>query len=1580
MELQRSIAASGEHFNSSEFSFDPAGAKPSAARAGPKGSEHVHALPPSNPRPEPPKLPQRETCFISWVSSFLGSLWGARSGLGSFLRLSLRAPACTVESEHRSGDLWPVPMPSRARWTAHASCTLGPQRRRRAKVHKLAWDLVRLQIGCLNWLALGSPCIPPASACVGGARLSESQHAVVDTLERHTLHFLRAGRFSSSSLGRSAEKFDVLLRMALELPQCDTACPEDVDRMLSKFVSALHSDWDSYSRLRSGSHHWPDRPSMPQAAASTEAGVLHAGVASLGTCSLDSGLASKRIFSDRIKWTLPPSFDPRPFLTDTAARLLYDNPNAFRLSPSEWPRLPRAQVHCSRTELLRLASKWDQHKALRLIPCDEVPFQETVGCFGVSKDAEFDRFILNPVVANSRTKGLSRFTKLLAPGSLLALAHLPSDNHVMRFNCDDLSEMYYTFRVSYDRSKRNTLGVAYCPWELKHFSIYDPHTHNRPCYLALSTLAMGDLHSVEFAQQSHFNVLNTIGCSMRPHEYAAYRRPFPRTACTELLAIDDHLTSQVCTRHELRDSAPLRDTEVFIGSERAYPSVGLVQHPRKRQRNVTAGIFLGAEADGITGIISAPRHRIGVLMRITCTIARKGCCSSDLLASLLGLWIHVLMFRRPVLAVLTSVFEDARRTPRDAVYQLQRSSINELFCLAALAPLLQADLRVDYPGLLFCMDASPTGAGLCAAKLPPETVKELWRFSEQKGFYTKLLEPAGATLAAAGLDDDPGSYFASNVGEAQVSGLTFGTEPLPLRAPSSKAGGFLHLFGSDQNWASAHLAAGLKPVSLEGWGFTSAPSFTDLASDAVFNQLREVLTCGAIFDLHVTAPALSFLPRGRHRCRSPDAPCASTSVGPSGNFACQCKLHDRLARRLGFLLCLAATSGAFVSVSQPAASLMFRLHCFRAFVACGAVLTHLCCCDYGAPFKRPLAFLHNKPWLLGLGASPGCCRCPPETVHFPVSGSFSRASAADFASRCSPSAAAVFGCAPVPGESVAAYCATLPCALAHRASSGSALAALGLVAPIPVSAYAHTLRSLGFSSPSFASLDFESVSFQPRPFHDDPEWVSELADCLEFVELLRYKFAKPGHINVLECRAYKTWIKWCAVRHPRSRLLGLIDSRVLLGAAAKGRSASAALCRVLRSTVPYVLGSALYPGGLHVYSAKNRADGPSRGSRPLAPSKPWPPWLVGLASGDTRLFDLVCASAAVPRRLGRWVRLLLLLAGDVERNPGPRHSGGPRGRLDLQSGFAVSTRNKMSKALSAFTVWLLSEFSLSLEDVTSSASTAALALRAFGLHLYSGGYPRYLLVYAITSIQDLFPQFRSHLAPAWQVDRKWQIAEPGECRPVISQPILQAAIALAICWGWYDWAAITAVGFLCMLHPAEMIPLVRQDLVFPEDALSPDPVAYVHIRNPKTQRFARRQHSRLEDPSVLALLKALYFELPLSSRLFRGSMHVYRRQWNAVMSRLGVPHQLCQRGATPGVLRGSGATFLYLETEDLPLVAWRGRWSKTKTVEFYLQEVAAQLLLHRLAPWSRERIRTLASFSRCLINYVIDSCGVRQAV
>ncbi|CAE7400109.1 unnamed protein product, partial [Symbiodinium microadriaticum] len=967
------------------------------------------------------------------------------------------------------------------------------------------------------------------------------------------------------------------------------------------------------------------------------------------------------------------------------------------------------------------------------------------------------------------------------------------------------------------------------------FSAYNPVLHNGPCFIALNALAMGDCGAVEYAQQAHFNVLASLGNSMRPSEFVAYRRTFPRSECLEFLSIDDHMTAQVCSRMQLRSKAPLRDTEIFAAADTAYPLVGLVPHPGKRKRQVTSGTFLGADVDGCEGLVSAPRHRIGVLMRITSLVSRHGRCTPALLASILGLWVHILLFRRPVFSILGQVFADARRTPANRVFQLHRDSVNELACLCIMGPLIQADLRAGYPGKIFCMDASPTGAGICCATLPGPVVKELWRHTEQKGFYTKLLEPASALLQSLDLSDDPGAAFVEGL---PATSAPFSPEPLPLRAPRSGGGSFLCLFGGDCNWVPAHTRAGLRDFGVERPEL-SALSFGDLEDRSTFSSLCTLALSGLVHDWHCHPPPASFCgacPDVRFSAvaglRSCDSPAGLEPVSD------ELARDNTLARRLCFLLCLAASAGSFVSVSHPAESLLFRLHCFRGLVALGAVATQVSFCAFGSPCQCATTFLHNKPWLHQLGRTSGGCTCPASSPHFASAGRFTIASLAAFCDLCRPDVSAVLGRPPVVGELVSDFSRRYPLPLACRIASGSALACTGVTSAMPVSAFA-------------------------RQFFDDPEWISELSDCLDFKE--------------------------------------------------------------------------------------------------------------ALARGEFRLFDLVCASAAVPRLLGRWLRLLLLLAGDVERNPGPFHSGEPRGHLDMEGGFAVSTRHKMDKALSAFSVWLEATFSLSLAAVLSSAPAAAAALRTWGLYLYSSGQPRYLLVYAITGVQDCHPVFRSHLSPAWQVDRKWQQAEPGECRPVISQPILLAAVSLALCWGWCDWAAVTLVGFLCMLHPSEMICLVRADLVFPEDALSPDPVAYVHIRNPKTQRFARRQHSCLEDPLVLLLLEALYFNLPLPSRLFRGSMHVYRRQWNCIMARLGVPHRLSEKGATPGVLRGSGATFLYLEIEDLPLVAWRGRWSKTKTVEFYLQEVAAQLLLQRLPRWARDRIRLLSSFSRSLVLKVVQA-------
>eukprot|EP00435_Cladocopium_sp_Y103_P010900 s2474_g2.t2 len=970
-------------------------------------------------------------------------------------------------------------------------------------------------------------------------------------------------------------------------------------------------------------------------------------------------------------------------------------------------------------------------------------------------------------------------------GSLFALISLAPDQ-VLRVSADDLAEMYYTIQVSEARAKRNCIGLLFDSSELRHLSCFNPEKHVGLCYVALNALAMGDSWAVEFAQQSHHNVLRFAAGCMLDHQRVAYRRAFPRSSFMEWLSIDDHIGVQVLSKQQFIDKVPLRDTDVFERAGEAYREVGLVQHPKKMRRGVQQGIFLGAELDGEAGLVSAPRDRILSLMYCTMIVARKGSCSPKLLSCILGCWVHVLMFRRPVLAILSHAFSEGANRPQNEVFQLSRESRNELCALSMLGPVCISDMRVGYAPHVFCTDASPFGGGICVAPETETVVAELWRHSEQRGYYTQLLNPSGAVLAEMGLE---------HVDE-DLPQTPEWLHETTLRIPAPLHEGIIYdcleLFRGEGNWSAAHAASGFtvhEGIDIKG----TAIAFGDLLDDSVFHDLTALALRRVVRDWHAGPPCYTYGTLRRPRLRSKEHPAGFCLKDPL-TFE-----QTRLALRTAFLMALVVSSGLYFSVEQPGSSVMFRLQVFRRRLATAA--------------KQAV------------------------TDTMPV---------------------------------------------------------------IPLSEHVRSCARVGEQIQVPSAVLSEPLS-DPRPFHEDPEWVEELADSLPFRELLR--------------------------KHPNSRVVGLLDSRVTLGASAKGRSSSRAICRVLQGSLGYIIGGGLYPGGLHIGSKLNRSDGPSRNRPVPPPSKESPCWLEELRKGDSRRFDLVVTACQYPKNAARWLRFLLLLCGDIEPHPGPRKDRacrGPRGALDLSVGFAPATSKRMSVCLNLFDQWLQSEVNISVSQLCWDTLAA--------------------------------PPF---MTPAWAVDKKWQVAEPGECRPVLSAAVVRAMSSICLLWQWYRFLGVTLIGFLGMLHPAEFLLLRRQDLLLPSDALHSDPVFYVHITNPKTSRFARRQHCKVDDPLVLRFVTKVFSALRSGETLFAGGASAYRKRWDAVLCRLGIPHRQQDRGATPAVLRGSGATHMYLVTEDLPRIQWRGRWSQLKTVEHYVQEVAAQTLLTRLDERAKHRLKLL---------------------
>ena len=1388
---------------------------------------------------------------------------------------------------------------------------------------------------------LGYKASPPSSACLG-APISPSQHSIIERLESMLDYFLHMPQFEGVDLGRAHGKFSELISHIQELPWCKLRLED-----LNSISACLKFEFDPYGKHFAfpSSHSNEPEPECHRCDASTAA---------------KPSVGAMQVQADRVKWKSPPSFQAGDFLDDPLVRAAFEDPEVLR---KDHP----ARVRCPKAELLKLASKWDDLDACMLIPSSSKNFEEAVGLFCVPKDHLNDRLIVNPVTINSRMNTVTRSTKELAPGCMLGLLHL-EDHQAFRFSADDLTDYYYTFVVSEQRAFRNALRLEFDASEVQHFKCFQPELEGQKVLICLKTLAMGDNLAVGVAQQSHGNVLRLLVGSLKPEETLRYRASIPRSDFIELLAIDDHVGLQKLPKADLPKNPYLRDSLVFEKAAKAYQKVGLIQQEKKQRRNQTSGVILGADFDGVAGKVMAPRSRIAVLCLITLVLAHKGRATPRILSTVLGCWIHVLLFRRVLFAIISSLFNEGRGLKQDDVFCLSRQSICELHLLATLGPLAQSDLRAKYSSRVYCTDASPAGGAVCYAQVGTKVSQEIWRHTEQRGFYTKLLSPASATLVEHGLDSDVADNFCSQPPSDPAL-----MSPSVFNVPSSLSEGILYdcceIFRGSGNWSAAHSFIGL--TVHDGFGLDGRHlRCSDLCDDSTMHELLSLALRRVVRDFHAGVPLLSFGAFHKPQIRSNQYPFGFDTKDSLTAY------HNKLAQRTCFVLTIALLSGAFISVEQPQNSRLYRLHCYRVLIRLGCVISHYAFCSFGSGFHKPSKWLHNKPWLVKLESK---CTCGGSGSHFRIEGAFTTQSVQLFDSMCKPNAVSVYGRLPRPGEDVAAFSAAYPVPLVRRMALGLHAVTTGFSEHMPESVRERSLAEVEVVDSSLgATLVHESL-YPPREWFDDPEWISELINSCAFHESFRFKFKKPGHINVNETRTFKSLIKSLAKTDPDTRSVALLDSRVTIGAAAKGRSSSYAISRVLQGTIPYIVGGGLFLGCLHCYSAENRADDPSRDRPVRPPSREQPAWLIELQQGKTWRFDQVVASSAIPKIAARWLRFLLLLGGDIERNPGPSERPHGRGKLDLTKGFAKVTSERMAKCIEGFRRWVEDEASISWDALVNNPQGVCMALRGYGLYCFETGLPRYLFVYAITGIQDVFPLTRNFMTLAWQIDKKWQIHEPGTCRSVLLPLVIRAAVCLGCMWSWHCWVAITLIGFAAMLHPSEMMALERRDLIFPADVCRDTESLFVRIRDPKTARFARRQHGRIDDQCIIQVAEHVFGALPPSTKLFPGSINVFRKQWNSIMLHLGVPHSQSDRGATPGVLRGSGATFLYTASEDLTWVAWRGRWARQRTLEYYLQEVGAFVLVHSLKPAAKFKIQQLseAAWSVLYQTYALQGSNSR---
>ena len=256
---------------------------------------------------------------------------------------------------------------------------------------------------------------------------------------------------------------------------------------------------------------------------------------------------------------------------------------------------------------------------------------------------------------------------------------------------------------------------------------------------------MGDSMAVEIGDSALEGLLKSFG-ALRLSGPAIHELPFPRTPHVEMLNIDDHTGFQLLSWSGATaprpDSSLRRDRGVFHACDQGYLRAGLAQHPGKKARGETRRVVAGAEVEGRIGIVCVPLVRTVALCRLALLQVYLGRSTKTLLNSLVGCWVQVFLYRRPLLSIFTHIYHFLSSWPEDVEEMWLPGYVrSELQACTYLAFVAMTDLRANYSPWLYGTDAARTRGGVVRAPVAQSTSAELWRRAEQGGWHAVLEDP-----------------------------------------------------------------------------------------------------------------------------------------------------------------------------------------------------------------------------------------------------------------------------------------------------------------------------------------------------------------------------------------------------------------------------------------------------------------------------------------------------------------------------------------------------------------------------------------------------------------------------------------------------------------------------------------------------------------------------------------------------------------------------------------------------------------------------------------------------------------------
>ena len=1265
----------------------------------------------------------------------------------------------------------------------------------------------------------------------------------------------------------------------------------------------------------------------------------------------------------------------------------------------------------SKDENFKLLKVWDAAGLLHLEkePLVEGHFSRVFNCY---KAVDRDRQIGDRRIANARERHIDGPSKFLPTGYNLTNISVKPFSHCLRGSLTDRRDYYHQALVTDERARTNMLAFNYTTAELEGTTalaqwVERNNKKKRPwrridvgdgfgtsgcgkaasepssLYPCFKSLFQGDHLGVEFALEAHQGLLLSEDLLHGVYRVAG-NSPFPLSDRFEGLIIDDYF----CIGSEPLKAEP-EASFAYRNLQRArcaYEKHSLAGSPEKDIEAQLLFKAAGAEFNSLPGsvrsghvTIAAPAEKRLAVACLSLRLGKIKMTSSTLASRLAGNWTSILMYRRCLASVVDDLFSVGALAEDDEdnmIYPISNKVVEELSLLAILAPFMVTNAAATFDKKVYATDASLSAGAIVEMAVDEEVSKVLWLGGDKKGGYTMLDGGFRAARRALGDYDDDGSL-------EQPEGLS------PLKAPLLYFD-FIEFYGG-AGGISGHLSS---------LGFSVAPPI-DLSKSRHYNMsdLRllewalDMLATGRIAAFMTEPPCTTFSPAAHPACRSYDEPLGFDRLNEK-------TLDGNLHSFRSFVLMGAAVRLRIpAGLEQPFLSKMAWTFGWKSLLRRGCVEAYIASCQFGSPHKKQFRLLCHL-----LDTETLTRRCGGGHRHIPIQGALTKPSAVYVDGLAHHIALhfrdailrqrRIFADEPDVRGHESIVVNDLLCAGAWSLVRKWHWKQPGHINVLETATVVSLLQELGASNPNsrpvvlvdsrvakgalakgrssskalqphckksaaiqLAGGLFPSFSFAPTRLNpaDNPSRFKEVDEPVDFsfVDSL-----SMSQLQSLHAVGYRRWASnWI-------RLIILLGCCQPVGASSF--CFSSGLCQSLWFIPVVAFDFLAFVGQLCLSLALQMR----QGFHLLILFILVVALICYLPPASEAAFTVLFSGCRKPLS----VLILLLVSTDAmpliptSAAEQARACGRAESVLAATRAVRKETVSGREKLLDDFRRWLWAEHRVELRSLLTQkppdAEEVCRFLVLYGQQMFYAGRSYAKFSETINSISAARPILRRQLAGAWDLAFAWLVDEPHQHHPAMPLPILLASLTVSLLWGWPRVAGILGLTWAGICRIGEVLLATRADLVLPTDISPGSRFLLLRIRDPKTRgRCARHQASRVDYEDIVALVSAVFKDLPRDQHLWHLSASTLPKRFAAIIGALGLPVQKVgeQRPFDLGSLRPGGATHLLYLCEDAELVRRRGRWVSAKTCEIYLQEVLVATYVNRLSDDARRMIERYAA-------------------